>query len=105
MVGDASGTRPVETQGSAVAQRLGPPVEPDIVLGLNAMEILQRIAEPQGCGHVVIGNTDPLALHIGEAGYAGSRVDIEVWPVMSPAQEDRQCRPVPLFSVGPLAGQ
>jgi hypothetical protein len=37
---------PVEAQRAAVAQLLGAPVEPDIIPGLDAVEVLQSDPEP-----------------------------------------------------------
>ena len=102
---DTHGPSLVEPQRAAVAQLLRAPIEPDIVARLDAIEVLQGDPEPQRCRHIVIRDPNALASHIGKTCNARGCVDIEVRPVMPPAQEDRQCRPVPFASVGPLPGQ
>src|SRR5207245_682438 len=73
---DADWPLVVQAERAPVAQRLGSPVVPDVVLGLDAVQILQRDPEPQRGGHVVVGDADPLPAEIGEARDAGGRVHV-----------------------------
>ena len=87
VVRDAHRPDLVQAQRAAVTQLPGAPVVPDVIPGLDAIQILQRNPEPQGGRHIIIGDTDALALEVCQTGDTGGGIDVEIGPDMPAAQE------------------
>ena len=70
VVGNTHRSSSIQTKRATVTELLSAAVVPDVVLGLDAIQILQGDPKPQGGRHIIIGNPDLFALEVRQTGDA-----------------------------------